>query len=448
MTRLEILVAVAAATLSASGAGAQTSDGPRPAGADIARAVPPAGATTHTLVPGERYRVGAFKRWFFGSDYRSLWTTPLPVQVLDLDLVGGGLTPIRTGGRGQSLSLRFEGADGQEYAVRSVDKDPSRRLLPSLRGTIAESVIQDQMSALLPTAALVVDGLLEATEVLYAPHTLVVIPDDPRLGEFREQFAGLLGMLVLQPDDGPSGASGFAGSRQISGTDTFREALEEERCDRADAEEYLEARLIDLVIGDRDRNPGQWRWARYPDGACNVWRPIPEDRDQAFIQQDGVMNWFVRRVMPHFGIKFRDSYPNIGGLTFNAWELDRAILPWLDQSQWDSTVALIQSELTDDVIEEAVRRLPREHYELIAERLTASLKGRRDGLSEAALDYYRMISRWTDVTGTDEDEYAELEHGPGGELTVRIGLFDERDGSREVPYVQRTFDPDVRCVST
>ena len=441
--RLGMFIALAGVAAAAGGVGAQTPGAPPQAGAQIARSVPPAGATTHTVVLGERYRAGGFKRWFFGSDYRSVWTTPLRVAVLDLDSVGGGLTPIRTGGYGQTFSLRFEGADGQEYAVRSVDKNPSRRLLPELRGTIVESVIQDQISAFLPTAALVVDGLLEATGVLYAPHTLVVIPDDPRLGEFREQFAGLLGMLVLQPDDGPGGAAGFAGSRQISSTETLQEALEEERCDRPDSEVYLEARLLDMIIGDRDRHAGQWRWARYPEGDCNVWRPIPEDRDQAFVQQDGVMNWFVRRAQPQFGIKYEVTYPDIGGLTFNGWELDRAILAGLDEADWDSMVALIQSELTDEVIEGAVRRLPPEHYELIGERLTATLERRRDGLSEAAREHYRLISRWTDVNATDEDEYAELEHGPDGELEVRIGLFDVSDGSREAPYFERTFDPEV-----
>ena len=440
---LGMLAAFVAVATSAGVVGAQTEETRPEPGLAITRSVPAPGATTHTMVPAERYALDGFKRWFLGTDYRLLWTVPLEVEVLDLDGVAGGLTPIRTGGFGQSISLRFEGADGQEYAVRSVDKDPTRHLLAELRGTIAESVIQDQISAFLPTAALVVDGLLEATGVLHAPHTLVVIPDDPRLGEFREQFAGLLGMLVLQPDDGPSGAAGFAGSRQISNTETFQEALEEEPCDRADAEAYLEARMMDLVMGDRDRHAGQWRWARYPEGDCNVWLPIPEDRDQAFVQQDGVMNWFIRRAQPQIGIKYEGVYPNIGGLTFNAWELDRLILAGLDQSDWDATAALIQSELTDAVIEDAVRRLPPEHYELIGERLTALLKQRRDGLGEATHEHYRLISRWTDVNATDEDEYAELEHLASGELVVRVGVVDESDGSRQPPYFDRTFDPDV-----
>ena len=51
-----------------------------------------------------------------------------------------------------------------------------------------EDVLQDLISALLPTGALVVDPLMEATGILHAKHTLVVIPDDPGLMEFHREF--------------------------------------------------------------------------------------------------------------------------------------------------------------------------------------------------------------------------------------------------------------------
>ena len=64
-----------------------------PPGYRIHRSIPPQGAKTHVIVPGERFRAGGFKRWLYGSDYRDLWTTPIEVAVLDLNNVGGGLTP-------------------------------------------------------------------------------------------------------------------------------------------------------------------------------------------------------------------------------------------------------------------------------------------------------------------------------------------------------------------
>jgi hypothetical protein len=363
-------------------------------------------------------------------------------SVLNLDSVGGGLTPTRTGGFGQSVSLHFQGNDGRRYVVRSVDKDPTKRLLPELKGTIVETIIQDQVSALHPSGALVVDPLLDATGILHATHRLVIIPDDPRLGEFREEFAGLLGMLVLHPDEGADDTPGFAGSRRISGTDAFLEQLEDSPCDRVDARMYLKARLMDMVIGDRDRHAGQWRWASFPAGECRLWLSIPEDRDQAFVDYDGLVNWVLRRQRPQ-QIKFGPEYPSLMGLTFNGWELDRELLAELEWPVWDSLASAVQRDLTDSIIDDAVARLPESHYGLNGAFLAHALKQRRDMLSDEAHSYYRLISRWAEIKATDESEYVELEHRDNGELEVRIGLARAGGSQREEPYFTRTFTPNV-----
>ena len=159
------------------------------AGRLIYRSIPEKGDTTHLVVPGGRFKANRLHRWIYGSNYRQLWTAPVEVPVLDLDAIGGGLSPMRTGGFGQSISLHFSGEDGRRYTVRSLDKDPSKRLEEELRHTLAEDVVQDQMSSLLPAGGLVVDALMEATGILHAPHRLVVIPDDPRLGAYRQEYA-------------------------------------------------------------------------------------------------------------------------------------------------------------------------------------------------------------------------------------------------------------------
>src|SRR3989442_9352181 len=78
-----------------------------------------------TVVAGPGYGAGWLHRLLLGSHYRNLWTTPIAVDELDLARFAGGLTPQRCGGQRQTKSLRFSGADGQVYAFRSVDKDPT-----------------------------------------------------------------------------------------------------------------------------------------------------------------------------------------------------------------------------------------------------------------------------------------------------------------------------------
>ncbi len=392
------------------------------------------------VVPGERFRAGALKRWLYGSDYRHLWTTPIEVEVLDLGRVGGGLTPLRTGGFGQSISLHFTGEDGRRYTVRSLDKDPTKRIWDELKGTIADDLLQDMISALLPAGALVTDPLMEAAGILHSRHTLVVIPDDPGLGEYREEFAGLVGTLQEHPSEGPDDTPGFAGSRKISGTEKLWERMEKTPCNRVDARAYLKAKLMDFLIGDKDRHFGQWRWARFPDGDCHTWVVIPEDRDQAFIDLDGFAMAVARRGLPR-QIEFGDNYPSLVGLSTTGWEMDREYLVELDRAAWDSVVTEFRGNLPDTVIEEAVLRLPPPYYQMIGADLTRALKSRRDALPDFAGRYYELITREAEIQATDKDEYVSCEHLPGGELAVRIGRTEGPGGGREAPYFQRTFRP-------
>ena len=420
---------------------ATAQEDPPQAGARIHRSIPPPGAKTHMVVPGERFEAGSLHRWFYGDNYRNLWTTAIEVPVLDLDSVGGGLTPLRTGGAGQSISLHFTGEDGVRYTVRSLDKDPTRRLPDDINNSVVTGVLQDLISTLMPAAALVVDPLMDATGILHSKHGLVVIPDDPRLGKYRARFAGLIGTLQEHPSEGADDTPGFAGSRRVSGTERVWEGLEDSSCERVDARAFLEARLMDFFIGDKDRHPGQWRWARLLDGDCYAWLPIPEDRDQAFIHHGGVAMMLIRLLLPR-AIRFDDTYPNLLGLTITSWELDREFLVELDKPAWDAVVESFRAALPDSVIEDAVRRLPAPYHEIAGDRLERTLKARRDALPRFVDRYYELISRQVDILATDEDEHARIEHLPNGDIVLRIGVAGDSGEEVKPPYFERTFRHD------
>src|SRR2546425_166946 len=410
----------------------------------VAAALAPAGAAgqagpanpagRQTVVAGAHYRAGWFHRLLLGAHYRDLWTTPLEVEVLDLSRFAGGLTPSRCGGRRQTKVLRFSSADGRDYAFRSVDKDPTLALPPELRATFVREMIQDQISSAHPGAPLVVAPLLDAASVLNAEPRLFVLPDDRRLTGIVCAFPGELGMIEERPTEGPDGEPTVAGAVDLANTKKLFEHLERSSRHRVDSRAFLAARLMDVFIGDWDRHQDQWRWARFDSVGVHRWRPIPRDGAQAFARLDGLLVWLTGFYQPQV-VGFGDDYPSIWRLTFAGQVPDRRLLVDIEKPVWDSVAKAIQAQLTDSVIEVAVRRLPPEYYAKSGAALTHALRRRRDRLPYITDRYYSLLAGVVEIHATDEADLAEVERLAGGRVTVRLS---PRSGGE--PYYRRRFD--------
>lgn len=403
---------------------------------------PPAAAQQDTTVAaGPRYEAGELREALLGEEYRTVWATPARVPVLDLDTFAGGLTPVRRGGGNQTTSLRFKAENGWEYNFRSVDKEITKGLPDWLQETLVDRVLQDQTSALHPAAAGVASALLDSAEVLNPGPRLIVLPDDPRLGEFRTEFAGRLGWIEAHADeDRDRPERGFAGAVRVAGSDRVLEHLEEDPAHRIDARAYLRARLMDLLLADWDRHAGQFRWARVDEGGIHRWVPIPEDRDYAFVSYDGLLprvarRTFVPRANPYRDRIRRDLLP----LVISAEAMDRRFLAGLPREAWDSAALRLQRRLTDSAIESAVRTMPEPWHERSGEELARRLRGRRDGLPQAARRFHDLVMQAPEVHATDRDELAEVIRHRDGSVTVRLAVLG--DGEPGEPYFERTFPP-------
>ena len=391
------------------------------------------------VVAGKQYAAGGLHRVLFGSDYRNLWTAPIQVEVLDLATEGGGLTPFSVGGGFQTKSIWFRGGDGFLYGFRSVDKDPAV-LPPELKGTIVEDIVKDQTSAQHPAAPAVVAPLLEA---IGTPHTgprLVVLPDDPRLGEHRERFAGTIGFFERRATIEP-GVGAFDDAVEILDADEFEDRMRADPGNALELERFLAARLFDYWIGDWDRHRGQWTFLRHPadTGTSIRWTPVPEDRDQAFVRFDGLLLWLTRQYVPQL-LNFGDRMPPAWAYVWNGRDLDRHFLAKLEWGVWDSVATDLQARLTDSIIDYAVLQMPPEYVQIDGERLARALKSRRDQLHDKAREYYRLLAKQVDVYGSDQAETFAVERmGDGSSvLTVhrgtgagRTALWSRRFGSEE-----------------
>ena len=391
------------------------------------------GAPRFAVVPDTRYNTTPFLETILGANWRELWITPVSVPVLDLGNFAGGLTPFRAGGN-QSRTLHFRGGDGKRYVFRSTAKFVQRALPKDIADTPAGYLIQDFSSSMHPTAHGAAARLQQALGLIIAQPQLVVMPNDPRLGEWQKDYAGLLGIIEVKADDAEKGDEKY-GADKIQGSEKLLENLEESFEFRFDSREYLKARLLDFIIGDTDRGADQWDWARYDRDDVKTYRPIPRDHDYAFMYATGLLSNLVRPFFPKLA-RYKPGFTEIRDLVFMTQEFDRSQLVELTWADWQRILTDVQSALTDQVFDEAIARLPAEHQRASRDRILAGLRGRRAALPDIVREYYTMVSREAEVFATNADDVAHITRNADG--TVRVELFDKK---AQKPAFSRTFVP-------
>jgi hypothetical protein len=343
------------------------------------------------VVAGPRYGASALHRLLFGTGWRALWTTPIRVPVLDIRRTAGGLRPLKRGGGSQTRSLELASGDGREFRFRSVVKDPSQNLPARIRWPGIVSLVRDQTSALHPAGALVAASLARAAGIPHVIPQLVVMPDDPALGPFRAEFAGVLGLLEERPAPGADRKPDRFGFRAVLETDSLLPRLGNGRPGGVDVREYLAARLLDLYLNDWDRHQGNWLWGTRDSVPPHRWLAIPKDRDQVFASYDGLMLAMARVFVPKL-VSFTDDY-QLRGLTVNAKALDARMLGGLPPAAWDSVAGALASRLSDAAVERGLREMPEPYYRMSRAELTETLRKRRAKLPAAAREWARALGR-------------------------------------------------------
>gem|GEM_PF-159223 len=400
------------------------------------------GQGTETIVAGPDYDAGPFARLMLGDGWRSIWLTPVRVPVFDIGTYAGGLTVTKRGGGNQTKTLRFATSDGREILFRSVNKYPVGQAMPEpIRNSTFGNIVQDQVSTLFPAGALMVPAFLNAIGALNVVPRLYVMPDDPRLGEFRKEFAGMLGTAELSPQEDEHDEPGFAGSRKIKSSDSFLKDVEESRINHLDERELFAIRLVDFLVNDNDRTTDNMRFARYGDSTFFTWRPVPRDRDRAFSDADGwLFKYLIHRVYPKL-IEFQDKY-DFPGLVWESHDIDRRLLQRLTKADADQVALRVQRAIDNSVIDKAISALPPEWRARRADMddLGSTLRARRDRIPEVASDFYDWLATEVDVHGTDQTERAVIERLRDGRVTVTID--GRRDSPSARPFFTRTFLPE------
>ncbi|WP_051359718.1 metallophosphoesterase [Adhaeribacter aquaticus] len=397
--------------------------------------------STVTVAANPAYKAGAIKKVLLGEHYRSIWSTPVKMPLLDLTTEKGGLQPYRMGGGKQTISLRLRNEEGREYSLRSINKNPEAVLPEPLRETFARDILQDQISAQHPYGSLVLPTLSKAAGVFHVNPKLVYIPNDPLLGPYLPRVGNTVATLEENPDEDHQDVASLGYARNLVGTEKVLERKQADNDNVIDEKGFARARLFDMLIGDWDRHEGQWRWAERKMEEGRFYEPVPKDRDVAFFKADGLIpylttrKWAVRNFQ-NFGYDYNDYI----GLNLTALTNDRTFLSSVTKEQWVAIAQDIKAKVTDNVIAEALRELPEEVYKQSAPELAAKLKSRRDLLPELAANYHTFLSKIVDVTGSDKREHFEIKRLEGGLTEVHVRNI-KRDGTLGRHLYRRTFDP-------
>jgi hypothetical protein len=257
------------------------------------------------------------------------------------------------------------------------------------------------------------------------------VPDDPVLGLYRKLFSNTLCFLEERE---PGSAPG-----ETKTTPKVISKLLEDNDHHVNQQSVLNARLLDMLAGDWDRHFDQWRFGTSDTGKGKLYFAMPRDRDQVFFNSDGLLLKLVSNNAMPFLRGFKKDLKRLEWLNWEARDFDRLFLNSLDEEDWKRSLQAVKTKLTDQVIVDAVKRMPPDIYSIRGEEIIDKLKVRRDLLTEKnALKYYKFLSKEVNIIGSNKKEYFKISKAPKG-LQVRVYKRSNEKDSAAVMF-DRVFD--------
>lgn len=370
------------------------------------------------------------KKWFNGNNYRKEWSTPIELKVFNIKKEKGGFTIEGMGGGNQTKSLKLVDKEGKPWALRTLDKDPEKVVPENLKNTIASEIVRDMISASHPYATGVIPYLAEAVDILEPKREFFFVPDDPTFGYYKPYFANKVCLLERKDPNNQDNKSSFK----------LIEKMREDNDQTVDQVKVLNARLLDMVIGDWDRHFDQWRWAATDTGKGKTYYPLPKDRDQAFFKSDGKLIKLMTKQL----IYMKGFHKNMGSLSDLNWEMkdfDRLFLNGIDRKTWDSVVVAFTQKLTDEKIRTAIKNLPPEIYAIRGKQTEDVLIERRNQLREKSLKYYDFITKEVTITGSNENELYKISNDANNNTVVTGYAIKKKNADTSFVTYHRVFNP-------
>jgi len=415
----------------------------------------PATIETSIYTDDEVDKTGFFKT-LWGERYRKYYGTKVKVPVVTIDTLYGGLKPVRKGGGHQSISLRLEHEDGRQFVMRALRKSAELYLqsivfkdqyvVGEFEDTFTQDLLSDFYTGAHPYAPFTIGKLSDAVGIYHTNPKLFYVPKHAALEEFNEEFGGELYMIEEHVSEGHKVPSLGYANKIESTTDLFDKLRRDEEY-QLDAQGYLRARLFDMLIGDWDRHPDQWRWLEVENEEGNtIFRPIPRDRDQAFSNMgDGAIMGFASKAIPSLKLfeGFNEKIKSVKGFNSSpkTFALDMALLSGTTLNDWLEEAQFIQEQIDGKVIDNAFQSFPPEVRDETVKKIKKVLLSRKQDLQNTAKKYFKVINRFSVITGTDKDDHFVIRPNGTGGLDVKG--YRIKDGEKADLFFDKEYYSDI-----
>ncbi|MEO7765914.1 MAG: BamA/TamA family outer membrane protein, partial [Ferruginibacter sp.] len=139
-----------------------------------------------------------------------------------------------------------------------------------------------------------------------------------------------------------------------------------------------------------------------------------------------------------FGSKIKD----INTFSFNARFIDGMFTNGLSYEDWLGSTEKFIYAVNDSVIEMALKRLPKNVYEITHRQLAVQLIKRRQDLQDKMPAYYRFLNKIIDIQTSDKNERVVISDTMNGMLGINIYKVSKNNEVDKELY-SRVLDPSV-----
>ncbi|MEQ3664687.1 MULTISPECIES: hypothetical protein [unclassified Olleya] len=339
------------------------------------------------------YKADEIKILFQGEQYRAAWATPIKAPVLFLDTLFGGVTITKEGGGKQTHSLKLETKEGVELTLRGINKDP-KPLIPEFVKTLGlENIIVDGISAQHPYSAILAAELANKSAIINTKPKVVFLPKQPLLGDYNNKYGNRLFLLEYETES-KTNWTNLSNVSEIVDTKNLQELkLSNTNNIFIDKSALIRARLFDLLVGDWDRHTKQWGWAIQQTDQTYTAIPIAGDRDNAFINLEGIIpsilsNENVVEQLRPFDYEI-DFMPGL------VYPFDQYFLLNTEENLFIQEAKQLQLLLNDEALLKALKVWPSQILDIDGEEIISKIKTRRDNL----VSYAKLFKTTIDKKG-------------------------------------------------